>query len=111
MNQTLYDKLVDLAKTDDLAAYSNVAPLIGLDMANDADRDEIAIKLGEIARFEHAHGRPMLTSLIVHYGNDNNPGEGYFAIAKELGLYSGSRDSIKRLTFWANQVRLVYNHW
>jgi len=53
----------------------------------------------------------MLTALIVHRGNDNNPGEGFFAIAQEFGLYNGSRDQIARLTFWANMVTEVHNHW
>jgi hypothetical protein len=111
MDQILYDKLLQLAKDKKLAAYSEVAPLINLDMSLDSDREKIAIKLGEIASYEHAQNRPMLTALIVHYGDDNNPGEGFFSIAKEFGLYMGSRDSIQRLTFWANQVRLVHNHW
>lgn len=102
---------MQLAKDKQLAAYSEVAPLIGLDISLDNDREIIASKLGEIALYEHAQGRPMLTALIVHYGDDNNPGEGFFSIAKHLGLYKGSRDSIKRLTFWANQVTHVHNHW
>jgi hypothetical protein len=111
MNQILYDELVRLARAEQLAAYSDVAPLIGLSMDRDADRDEIAKLLGDIAVHEHEEGRSMLTALVVHRGNDNNPGEGFFAIAQKLGIYSGSRDQIKRLTFWANQVTAVHNHW
>ncbi len=111
MDMTLYNILVDLARNDRLAAYSEVAPRIRLDMALEIDRNKIAIKLGEIARHEHSNDRPMLTSLVVHYGDDNNPGEGYFSIATALGLYGGNRDAITRLTFWAGQVRDVYNHW
>lgn len=111
MDQALYEILIDLAQNDRLAAYSEVAPQIGLDMSIESDRDEIAERLGEIARYEHENGRPMLTSLVVHYGDDNNPGEGYFGIANTLGLYDGSRNPIAKLTFWAGQVRDVYNHW
>lgn len=111
MNQTLYDELVRLARASQLAAYSDVSPLVGLSMDREEDRDEIARLLGEIAVHEHREGRPMLTSLIVHRGNDNNPGEGFFAIAQELGFYNGSRDQISRLTFWAKQVTEVHNHW
>lgn len=111
MNQTLYDELVRLARARRLAAYSDVSPLVGLSMDREEDRDEIARLLGEIAIHEHIERRPMLTSLIVHRGNDNNPGEGFFAIAQELGLYNGRRDQILRLTFWANQVTEVHNHW
>lgn len=107
----LYEKLVQLAKTKSLAAYSNVAPLIDLDMSKDQDRDEIARRLGDIVLYENENGRPMLTALIVHYGNDNNPGEGFFSAAEKIGLYKGSRDPINRLTFWSNQVTLVHNYW
>lgn len=80
-------------------------------MENECDRDEIATLLREIAVHEHNVGRPMLTALIVHRGNDNNPGEGFFSIARELGLYNGSRHQVARVTFWANQVANVHNHW
>lgn len=111
MNQTLYDELINLARNERVAAYSDVSPLVGLSMAIEEHRNQIAALLGEIARHEYENGRPMLTSLIVHRGNDNNPGEGFFSIAQEFGLFDGSRDQISRLTFWANQVRLVHNHW
>ncbi len=111
MNQVLYEELTRLAKTKKLAAYSNVAPLVGLSMDNAEDREEMARLLGEIAKYENQNDRPMLTSLIVHKGADNNPGEGFFSIAQELELYNGSRDPIDRVTFWANQVTDVHNHW
>jgi hypothetical protein len=108
VDRILYEKLVALAESKTLAAYSDVAPLIGLDMAREADREEMTSKLAEIARFEHSNGRPMLTALVVHLGSDNNPGEGFFSIAKEFGMYGGSRNPIQRLTFWARQVQLVF---
>ena len=111
MNQILYDELARLARARSLAAYSDVSPLVGLSMENESDREEIARLLGEIAVYEHSEGRPMLTALIVHRGNDNNPGEGFFSIAHELGLYNGRRDQLARLTFWANQVTDVHNYW
>jgi hypothetical protein len=111
MNLILYDELVRLAKSQTLAAYSDVAPLVGLSMDNDVDRNEIARLLGEIAIHEDVEGRPMLTALIVHRGDDNNPGEGFLSLAQELGHFDGTRDLIAKLTFWANQVTQVHNHW
>lgn len=111
MNQTLYNELVRLARAEELAAYSDVSSLIGLSMDREEDRNEIALLLGEIAVHEHREGRPMLTALVVHRGNDNNPGEGFFAIAQELGQYNGSRNRLSRLTFWAQQVTAVHNYW
>lgn len=111
MNEILYNELLRLAKSKKLASYSEVAPLLDLSMEIEEHREEMAKLLGEIVYHEHANNRPMLTSLVVHKGNDNNPGEGFFLIATELGYFDGSRDSIARLTFWANQVTNVHNHW
>lgn len=111
MNRILYDELVRLAKSQNLAAYSDVAPLVGLSMDNNVDRNEIARLLREIAIHEDGEGRPMLSALIVHRGDDNNPGEGFFGVAQELGHFNGTRDSIAKLTFWTNQVTQVHNHW
>lgn len=111
MNHILYEKLIHLAKNERIAAYSEVAPLLNLRMEIEEDRDKIAELLGEIAQHEHENNRPMLTSLIAHKGNDNNPGEGFFSIAAELEHFDGSRDPIARLIFWVNQVSKVHNHW
>ncbi|HFT6990844.1 TPA: hypothetical protein ACGRQA_000116 [Stenotrophomonas maltophilia] len=102
---------MNLATAGSLATYGDVAPLIGLDMALDADREEIARRLGEIVLFEYAQGRPMLTALVVHKGGNNNPGEGFFSAAEKISLFNGSRRDIDRLIFWVNQVTLVHNHW
>lgn len=111
MHQQIYDALVQLARNKQLTSYSDIAPLAGLDMNVEADRQRISLLLEEIARFEHSHKRPMLTALVIHRGNDNNPGEGFFSIAQELGLFQGSRDDIVRTTFWAQQVGDVHALW
>ena len=105
----LYEKLVELAKAKKLASYSEVAPLIGLDMSQEADRNEIARKLGDIVFHEHQNNRPMLTALVVHQGGYNNPGEGFFSAAEKIGLFKRTRDPMKRTIFWSNQVSLVHN--
>lgn len=53
----------------------------------------------------------MLTSLVIHKGNDNNPGESFYSIANELGNYNGSRNNLDRITFWVSQVSLVHDYW
>lgn len=111
MNSILYNELIRLARNKKLASYSEVSPLVGLSMDIEEHRDKIAELLGEIVHHEHENNRPMLTALVVHKGNDNNPGEGFFSIATELGYFDGSREQISRLTFWANQVTNVHNHW
>lgn len=111
MHEAIYRRLSELAPTEHLATYSQIAPLAGLSMDDEADRAAISRLLGEIARHEQASGRPMLTALVVHAGQDNNPGEGFFAIAEEFGRFSGSRNQLQRLEFWVREVTAVRAHW
>jgi hypothetical protein len=111
VHEAIYQRLLELARAGKLATYSDIAPLAGLSMEREADRDRLSQLLGEILRHEVSESRPLLTAIVVHRGNDNNPGEGFFAIAKELGRFNGSRDSMKRLQFWVEQVQEVRTYW
>lgn len=108
MNRDIYNRLIELAKVGKLTTYSEIAPLVGLSMDNYTDRENMSTILAEIARHEQALGHPMLTALVVHSGGDNNPGEGFFAIATEFSRFAGSRDQFKRLQFWVDEVKAVH---
>ena len=86
MHTGIYNCLLELARAGRLTTYSDIAPMAGLLMANDADRDRMSDLLGEILRHEVREGRPLLTAIVVHRGDDNNPGEGFFAIARTRTL-------------------------
>jgi hypothetical protein len=111
VNMLIYDRLTQLAKGEKLTTYGEIAPIVGLSMDNEPDRDSMSRLLAEVARYEESNRRPMLTAIVVHSGGDNNPGEGFFAIAKEFGRFNGSRDQLKRLEFWVGQVKAVHKHW
>ena len=111
MNKAIYDRLIQLARDQKLATYGEIAPLAGLSMDNDAHRETMSTILAEIARHEQSLGHPMLTAIVVHRGRDNNPGDGFYALAREFGLFGGSRDQFKRLQFWVDQVKAVHEHW
>jgi hypothetical protein len=72
MHIGIFKKLIQLASAGKLTTYSDIAPLAGLSMANDSDREEMSALLGEILGDEAAQGRPLLTAIVVHKGNDNN---------------------------------------
>jgi hypothetical protein len=111
MHMDIYNELIQLARAGRLTTYSDIAHLAGLSMADDSDRDKMSALLGEILRHEAAQGRPFITASVVHKGNDNNPGEGFFAISSELGHFNGSRDPLARLEFWVRQVQEVHGYW
>ena len=106
MNMTIYEKLKEVAKAQDITAYSDIAPLVGLDMGKPDDRNRIAEILGEISRREYGQGHPMLSAVVVHKAN-NIPGQGFFTLARELGLYRGNDD----LRFFTNELNRVYDFW
>lgn len=113
MNLAIYNRLLELARQHRAAitTYTEIGGLVGLSMENEADRDAISHFLFEIAQHEQSEGRPMLTSLVVHRGGDNNPGEGFFALATTYDKYNGSRDPVDRLQFWVQEVQAVQIHW
>ena len=111
MNQGIYNLIVATAKSGKLVTYSDLATPLGLDLSNESDRNTLTMYLREIAIYEQSCDRPMLTSLVIHKSGDNDPGEGFFSIAKELGLYSGSRRSEDRALFWVGQVSGAHKYW
>lgn len=111
MHTGIYLQLIELARAQRLTTYSDIAPLAGLSMNVEQDRGRISQLLGEIVIHEVSENRPMLTAIVVHRGSDNNPGEGFFSVATQLGLFNGSRQQLPRLEFWVRQVQLVNEHW
>lgn len=111
MHMEIYNRLVELARNERLTTYSDISPLAGLSMDDDADRDKMSQLLAEILTHEVTQGRPLLTAIVVHRGNDNNPGEGFFAIATKFRRFNGSREPLARLEFWVRQVQEVHGYW
>ena len=107
LHTPIYETLKNFAKQEQTTTYSEIAPLAGLDMENPADRDQIRQILGKISTYEHQHGRPMLTAIVVHK-QDNIPGPGFFELAQHLGLYRNNQD---KLVFFCNEVTRVHAAW
>lgn len=111
MHMPIYNRLLELARAGQLTTYGEIAPLAGLSMDDPADRAEMSRLLEEVARHEETARRPMLTAIVVHQGNDNNPGEGFFTLGTEFRRFNGSRRQMERLQFWVSQVGDVHGYW
>jgi hypothetical protein len=109
VNQLLYGELQRIARTRGIRGYTEVAPLVGLDMALEKDRATISAMLDEISTSEHERGRPLLSALVVHRidGNYELPGKGFFTLRRRLGLRPADDDE----TFWSNEVSNIHNAW
>lgn len=105
MNQVLYDRLLGIARAGDVTRYSDVAPLVGLDMSRENDRARMGELLDEISSFEFGNGRPL--SAVVIRADINIPGAGFFVLAVQTGLFQGD----DRVVFWVGELTRVHQYW
>ena len=110
INEALYVQLQEVAGNESLTTYQEAGDVVELDMDNPLDRNTIAAMLDEINKYEASQGRPMLSAVVVHAGEDNMPGRGFFECARGLGK-PVSRDRLAEIGFWAKEVRRVYEYW
>lgn len=104
MNRVLYKRLRNVAARRATITYQEVGDLIGLDMANPAHRNEIAAILGEISSYEHQHGRPLLSAVVV-LAETGWPGQGFFDLARACGRMRAGEDNV---SFFARELKAVY---
>ena len=106
---TLREALIEAAKNARLLYYGKAAQLLGLDMAQAADRGEIGRMLDAINRVEHDEKRPLLSAVVVR-ATSKMPGPGFFPMARRLGYAVGDDEQDER-AFWEQEVARVYSHW
>jgi len=80
MNQVVYGLCMEAARDQMTASYSAVATRIGMDITDDAWWYQIGTLLDEVSRYEHAHGRRLLSVVVVRQDTER-PGAGFFAKA------------------------------
>ena len=81
--------------------------MLRLNFESPADRNRIGHLLGEISRYEHAEGRPMLSS-IVWCKDMSSPGPGLYKLGMELGIVRGNEDA---LAFAIREVNETHAAW
>ncbi len=98
--------LREIARKRGTTTYGKIAPLVGLDMESAHDRAFIGQILGEISESEHQEGRPLISALVV--SNDKMiPGQGFFNLAKRIGLHSTEDND----AFYFGELRRVHDYW
>jgi hypothetical protein len=109
VHQEIYERLKETARNSALITYSEIAPMAGLNMESLADRTKMGDLLGEISTYEHEHGRPMLSAVVVLSGI-GYPGEGFYNLARYLGIYHG-HDEFADMEFFVQEVKKVHQYW
>jgi hypothetical protein len=84
MNHSLRDHLVEVARAGKTMTYSDAAEILGFSMRNPHHRRLLGQHLGAISEFEVDHGRPMLSVVVVHKG-EQHVGSGFLQLGEELG--------------------------
>lgn len=79
-----------------------------LDMSSPYDREQLGRILGRIVEYEHEHGRPMLSSVVI--SDENVRGDGFYRIAEELG-YGDWKTLKKNEVFAFDQMNKTYQFW
>ena len=109
MNQDLYEKLKGAARSKSVITYSDIAPLVGVDIRTSPGRREIGRLIAEVCAHEVEDGRPMLGSVVVRK-DTGMTGYGYFKGACRLGQFDPDGKKDKR-AFWAEELERVYKRW
>ena len=104
--EIIYQRIIQVAKSGSITHYSDIAPLVGLNMELPADRNVMSNILDKISMSEHENAKPLL-SVVVILKEKNIPGDGFFGMAQGVGLYDGS-DAVE---FWIKELRRVHDHW
>jgi hypothetical protein len=101
--------LKDVARNGALITYGEIAPLADLNMESQGDRTKMGELLGEISTYEHEHGRPMLSAVVV-LAESGSPGKGFYNLARYLELHHGQGE-LADMEFFANELKQVYQYW
>lgn len=90
--------------------YRDVAGIMGLPAMGQHMGAETGHILGEISEDEHNQQRPMLSALVVRADTDI-PGDGFFALARQLGRLAENATQEEQEQFWQKELRRVYRTW
>lgn len=101
-----YSIMINAAQHFGLCTYQEIAQAIGISTAGNYMGSVVGELIGLISRNEIEQGRPMLSSIV--FGVTGKPGAGYFAWAKDLGLFKEGDDE---MAFWESERMKVYESW
>ena len=105
----VYCALIQAARNRSVVDYLEIASIMGIHTTGSHMARELGIMLGSISEAEVSQGRPLLGALAVS-SVDHRPGEGFFVLAKQLGIFCGG-DEEEETKFWEMTRQEVYQTW
>ena len=106
-DRIIYERILDVARRKETVFYSQIAPLVGLNMAILRDRTEMGHILDRISEAEHRAGRPLLSAVVI-LKCENIPGDGFFDLARHLRLHQRGADDLR---YFVEELRRVHCYW
>lgn len=103
----LRNLLIEAARGGRTMTYAQAASAIGLDVRRAADSNELQRLLRVISEREHKDGRPLLSAVCVMAGI-KRPGQGFFDLARQLGVMPAGEDN---RAFFEGELQKVYVYW
>ena len=104
----LRETLIDMARRRDVIFYRPVADLLGIVTDRLDHCSELFDALDEVSTYEHEHGRPLLSVVVVHKEGDRQPGDGFFKMAKRNGVQQPDEDNE---TFFVAELNRAHDYW
>lgn len=86
MTDTIRRKLIELARSKTTWSYSQLNEQLDLKLnfRNTYDRLLVGDWLDDVSSHEFNNRRPLLSSLIIHKGQDREQGDGFFKLCERL---------------------------
>ncbi|HVZ92947.1 MAG TPA: hypothetical protein VG797_00400 [Phycisphaerales bacterium] len=106
MDVQLRQEIIKFAKKRQLAYYSELAPIVRLDLSDPHQRKLMGEYLGEISEHEHSADRPLLSAIVVDKST-KEPGKGFFTLARDLQIFAGESER----AFFERECQRVFDHW
>jgi hypothetical protein len=102
----LRDALAELAAERRTATYKDLAVHVRVPPPHTIHK--LTLALEELVREDAAAGRPLLAALAVSRRPDGLPGQGFFLLVAELGLYEGDREGPAARAFHAAELARIF---
>jgi len=108
MNQEIRLLLIEHARKGTPASYKEVMQRAHLNHENIGDRKKNSTLLYEISKYEHDHGRPLL-SAVAMYADLKGHGNGFYDLAEEFGF--GPQKKLAEEFFAITQMNACFEFW
>lgn len=109
--------LIQQARNGSLTSYTEMNTVLGqrsaarnFDFSAETERAAMGELLGRIVERNRPETGHMISS-IVTYLNVNEPGNGFFNLARDLGLLPADAGAERLESFWASEVGAIHAHY